>query len=89
MTDWKQLARDHEASADHYAALYHEAMEALTTYAAEAEWTAEVFLQGENADGSEWEFTHDLDSEKVWNRNEHGWMLAQEVIRKHKENNDG
>ena len=26
MTDWKQLARDHEASADHYAAEYHKAV---------------------------------------------------------------
>ena len=52
----------------------------LEAYATEAEWTAEVFLQGENADGSEWELTQDLDSEKVWNRDEHGWMLAQDAL---------
>ena len=59
-----------------------ELVEALECYAAHAEWTAEVFLQGENADGSEWEFTHDLDSEKVWNRAEHGWLLAQTTLAK-------
>ena len=57
-------------------------VEALECYATHAEWTAEVFLQGENADGSEWEFTHDLDSEKVWNRAEHGWLLAQTTLAK-------
>ena len=61
-----------------------ELLEALGAYAAEDEWTAEVFLSGENADGRYWEIVDDLDSEKVWNRDEHGWMLAQDAIRKHK-----
>jgi len=56
--------------------------DALECYATPAEWTAEVFLQGENADGSEWEFVHDLDCEKVFNRDEHGWVVAQDASRK-------
>ena len=67
---------------DELEALNAELVEALECYATHAEWTAEVFLQGENADGSEWEFTHDLDSEKVWNRAEHGWLLAQTTLAK-------
>ena len=74
MTDWKQLARDHEASADHYAAEYHKAvarntelLEALDALAA-AIRDSDVLL------------TYTIAT---------AYTKAREAIRKHKETNDG
>jgi hypothetical protein len=64
--------------------LVDELLEVLETYANPDEWTNTVLCIGENPDGTEWEFEHDTDFFRVWNRDDAGWGVATEAIRKAK-----
>ncbi len=75
MTDWKEAARKHEASADGYARLYYDAKLANAELADVLE-----FVMSELSDMTTNEFAVGADKQAR--------ERMAEAIRKHKENND-
>ncbi len=82
MTDWKEAARKHEASADGYARLYYDAVEANKEL-------AEALEELLSHPSDEYEDAIDTDDGYTLTPLGIAERKATKVVRKHKENNDG